>query len=176
MKIIVDFDDTIAKTKECALNYYQKKTNDFSTTILDYSEDGHLSYSNLMPKFCPLEIQNIFSSFDFYQNLTLYENSDKILKEWVDKGHEVIIYSGQRIDGITAKTQFINKKLPFIRHIVYAIDIRKPKEDIVGDVFIDNEKRHIIVNSSKDKILFGVDCKNWDELNSIIKRLENENN
>lgn len=169
IKILIDFDNCITNSSETACKVYKLKTGQFADVnkITDYHFD------EVMPLWNRQQQNDIFISTEFYELLEPMENSIQMLQKLKDEGHELIICSITRAEGMILKKNWIDKHLPFIDSTILIDNfkqgdstVRMNKEVIIGDLILDDHIGNLINNKSKYKILFGDNAysKGWKGL------------
>jgi 5'(3')-deoxyribonucleotidase len=178
MKIIVDFDSTIADTHSAVLEVYRKDTGDYSTNINNAGWD----IAEISPLWTPVQRNDIFARKELFEYLNPIPFAVEVLKSLQDKGHEIIICTVHRPDGIYYKSQWIKKYLPFINKVIYIDGWTGYKSMIDGDMLIDDHIGNLETSICTYKVCFGnyqwnrdwkgMRANDWFDAHHIINDLE----
>jgi 5'(3')-deoxyribonucleotidase len=157
MRIITDFDSCIGLSHECVRDLYRELTGDYSTEV-----DNTITWrmDSLCPLWTPNEIDAIFGHPRLFEFMKPIPNSIETLEKLHNEGHEIIIATVHRPDGILNKSKWIRKHLPFINTILFLDNnIKMDKSMIKGNIIIDDVPSNVINSICDYKILFGL--YNW---------------
>ena len=171
MKILVDLDGTIFKTYEIIGRLYKKKfKKDIDWSIIS---DANLRiWKTKYGKF----LIKCFRDPKIYANLSIYKNADKVLRAFLKKKGNKIIYCTARrreIMGATA-TALIKYNLPDAPIIFLTRDnVPKDKAKIAKafniNLAIDDEKVNVkSLKKTCDCILFERNESDWEQIKKRI--------
>lgn len=148
MIFYVDFDgtlvDSIQATVDILNRRYNKnfKSNDIKTWYFE-------EYGNITPE----EIEEIFASDEFFENLKFFDNA----KEWLEENREItkIITKGTPINLI--KKQKFLKKYGFEDIEFISVPLKDIKGDYIIDknsILIDDDVKNLMTSGCKYNILY----------------------
>lgn len=189
LHLIIDFDNTLVNSHLAIYRAYQQLTKDFT----DRYEEDDLNWivRDICPLFTQEEINNVFSTKEFYDNLIIYDDVIDTLKYFQECGHTIEICSLHKPEGIKIKEEFINKNFSFADKITISpfnksMDFNK--SHVPGDIIIDDNLDCLKSSNCKYKVCYnnnnnynwckswdGVTTTNWKEVKEIIDSIMVEN-
>lgn len=137
MRILVDFDNTIAKSAETIIKLYQKKTGDYYKRYND--KDLQWDFSPYISTTDDLKwALGMFGRQEFYDALEPFKCVLEVLERLSSK-HEIIIVTKKHPDAVSMNAQWIRNNLSFVHRVVYLDQDSFDKSLVVGDVIIDDK-------------------------------------
>lgn len=157
MKIVVDFDSTIAKTHEAVLKTYREETKDYGTEIND--ENLVWNMKNICRYWSQEEVDDVFTNPNLFKHMECFEGSKEVLQMLKFLGYEIEICSMHKTAGIPLKHKYIRDNLSFIDKItILPLDNGLQKFDkscVEGDIGIDDRVDALLSYNCKYKLLYG---------------------
>ena len=150
MKIFVDFDDTLVKSRRAIV----KCVNDMfhlSRTEDDITDWG---FRSLKSDFTRKDVEGLFESDTFWNNVELYEGAVETLK-----GHEVHLCTVGTKKNLQRKAEFLSKhSLPYLPAFVNSDEGKSQKDkksfDMAGAIQIGDTWQELEHTNASVKILF----------------------
>lgn len=185
LHLIIDFDNTLVNSHKALYLAYQEITGDYSS---NYDETSlNWLVSDLCPTFNQFEIDNIFSTNEFFDKLYIYDNVIEVLKYFKKLGHTIEICSLHKLEGINKKRKWIEEKFPFVDKVTiipFNQSMSFDKSAIQGDVIIDDNLDCLYSSECRDKICYcnnntynwnkdwkGIIATDWKQIEQIIQCL-----
>jgi 5'(3')-deoxyribonucleotidase len=135
-RILVDIDGIVADTIPYWLEYLSQKTGVVATVAdIKRYEFAQCPPLNQLP---PETVYGVLQDPGFTLGVPLMEGADKVLKGWMQLGHEVYLVTARSGSQHIAETfQWVQNKLPFIdtrKQLIFCYD----KHLLSADVIIDD--------------------------------------
>jgi len=159
--VILDFDETIAKSIESLSNYLA----DFDFKDMsrpNYKDTRKWNLQDIFPDVTTKQVEDAFGTFRFFDTLRLYEDMVEAMKWFKSKGKEIIILSLGTSRNIHFKSRFIERNLyGLYDYFIYAGSDRKLKMNKsifhIGNpektVIVDDCYTNLVSNPAKYKIM-----------------------
>lgn len=183
MVILVDFDNTIAKSSERVFEIYQEESNDYSKS---YNYDHGWDFEGLIPLSYMDRAISLFDKEIFFNKLRPMENAIEVLKRLSER-HNIIIVTKANPEAVCSKSKWIKTNLPFVENVIYLEQKDFNKGLIKGDIIIDDKIECLLSGNWGYRILFGdygwnKDTKgnpqcyflrhtDWLEIESLVKNI-----
>lgn len=151
MKIIVDFDNTIADSAKEIINIYNYL---YDETCIHKTNEIKWDFDGIIPKERLCEMLEYFERKEFFDTLKPIDGAYDVLKQ-LSKDNEVIIVSKHPSSSSSLKREWIRKHFPFINRCVFLDQVGMDKSVIHGDVVIDDNLECLESITAKYKICFG---------------------
>ncbi|BEP28669.1 5' nucleotidase, NT5C type [Helicovermis profundi] len=177
--LYIDFDSTIANAEKSICKIYNEKYKDheeFTEAKWREVKDWTFKYTcTLITKLYenPSEkIAELFGSDEFFNNLTLYMDAERVLKK-LNEVHDVIICTSATPANASRKVLWIEENIPYISEVIVVINtgsngVGKGRIHMIenNSVFIDDHPENLISTKAKEKYLFKYKDtlfnQNWD--------------
>lgn len=168
MKLIIDFDSTIANTHEAVLALYREVTGDMSTELDDKNLQWNMK--DVCEKWSQEQVDATFTNPRLFELLQLIEGAVEVLQKLHDDGHYIEICSMHRKEGVPLKEAYIKEHLPMVDKVTIlpfdsVVKTKKfDKSSVVGDVIIDDRIDALTSSKCKYKICYGMYSwnKEWE--------------
>lgn len=151
MRILVDFDNTIAKSSQCIFKIYCEEANDYSK---EYTNKHGWDFENLIPLDYKDRAVSLFDKEIFFNRLTPVDNVCDVLHRLSYK-HEIIIVTKANPESVVFKSKWIKSYLPFIKNVVYLEQTNFNKGMVQGDIIIDDKIECLLSGDWGYRIVFG---------------------
>lgn len=151
MRILVDFDNTIAKSSQCIFEIYCEETNDYSK---EYTNKHGWDFENLIPLDYKDRAVSLFDKEIFFNRLTPVEYVCDVLHRLSYK-HEIIVVTKANPESVVFKSKWIKSYLPFIKNVVYLEQTNFNKGMVQGDIIIDDKLECLLSGDWGYRIVFG---------------------
>jgi len=171
--IFYDMDNTIAEM-------HKKLTGNYSGRIKEYEPKS---------KEKELEIINKLNTEGFFQNLTVIQQANKVLKRLINNGYDVRILSQPmpRSSSIDEKNYWLDTFFPYIPRYKRMFTFDKWLLAAPGRILVDDNIYHLREWSKKggtaicfqrgyNKDYQGLKIKNHKDIFQLLQRLEDERN
>lgn len=162
MRLVIDFDNTLANSCKAVYDLYREETGDLSTKLEDL--DGWW-FDKITPLWSREEQLEAFNKPRFYELLELNEGAAEAINYLKYNGHEIAICTVHNPDGIPYKARYIKERLPKVDQVIYIDnDDKTDKSWICGTVMIDDSIDNLESVSCEVPICFGNYAwnKEWD--------------
>lgn len=180
LQIGIDVDDTLVDTRKSILDMYKwQHPNDTQETKISHN------YTLMCPEWDEPTISSLFVTGDAYEYISLIDTSVIDVLKDLGQRHELMICSLHRGEGIDCKRNMLQKLnlLQLFKNEIYLTNVYGNKNNIVFDVFIDDNLNNLRSNHSSLRILFdkynlyeqqflaaGIErATNWEEVAAIIR-------
>ena len=177
MKILIDLDQTILQTSKTLIANWNKLN---PNNKLEYKEPVEWDFANIL-KGTNITLKQLCGIFDydkFYDNCYLFENCERVINKWIEKGYEVIILTKHEMSSIPITKEFIDNLFDGKVKIEF-VDSFEIKNTYEADVIIDDKIESLINSKCKTRIEFGdnawskdvegiIRCYNWKQVEHCI--------
>lgn len=176
MRIVIDFDQTIADSSKGLFDIYLKETGANET----YNPIHSWNFDGLFPNSYKKRALELFCIEELFDVLKPFENAIEVITK-LSKKHEIYVCTNHKAEGIPFKDKWIRKYLPFAK-VVYVDSFDKSITS--GDIFIDDKIECLdsVENNYEYRICYGSylwnedwdnkRCLNWLEVEKHIEEIE----
>lgn len=184
MRILVDFDNTIAKSSERVFEIYQEESNDCSGK--SYNCNHGWDFEGLIPSSYTSRAVSLFDKEIFFDKLKPMDYAIEVLEK-LSYNNDIIIVTKANAESVYHKSKWIKKNLPFIKNVVYLEQNDFNKGMINGDIIIDDKIECLLSGNWGHRIIFGnygwnattqevpqcyfSRCNNWLDIEALIKHI-----
>lgn len=180
MRIVIDFDQTIADSSKGLYDIYVKETGDTTP----YNPVHKWNFDGLFPDSYKKRALQLFCTEELFEVLKPFENAIEVITRLSEK-HEIYVCTNHKAEGIPFKDKWIKKYLPFAK-VVYVDSFDKSITS--GDIFIDDkiECLESVKDNYEYRICYGSylwnedwsnrRCLNWLEVEKQVSEIEKANN
>ena len=175
MKIFCDADETLFNSIDSVLIQLNRR---FSTNYT-MSEVTEWDFKNIFPQITSIEIEEIFDSVEFFDNLTWKDGALDFIHKYYD---DITIVTCGNATNLYLKELFIRHWFPSIKFIgIESTVMDKSSVDMSGGIMIDDNQKNLWSCNADYKILFenvpradwndewnGFYGKNWDEIDELV--------
>lgn len=151
MRILIDFDNTIAKSSERVFEIYQEETNDYSKT---YNYNHGWNFEGLIPESYTHRAVSLFDKEIFFNKLKPMNNVIDVLERLSHK-HNIVIVTKANAEAVLHKSKWIKTHLPFVENVVYLEQKDFNKGFVNGDIIIDDKIECLLSGNWGYRVLFG---------------------
>ena len=131
MRIVFDFDQTIADSSLGLYDIYIKETGRNES----YNPEHKWNFDGLFPDDYKKRALELFCTKELFDVLKPFKNAVEVMTRLSEK-HEIFVCTNHKADGIPFKDKWIRANLPFAK-IVYVDSF--DKSITCGDIFVDDK-------------------------------------
>lgn len=163
MYVYLDVDETLTNSIKAVLTVLNKRYN---TNYKAYQVTTW-NFTNLFPDMTNEEIEEIFNSDDFFENLKFKPYAKKWLKQQHELNNVTLVTHGSQINLQKKKKWFEQQGFKNINFIGLPHEINKGNIDMSDALFIDDCKSNLECSNAKYKVLYknipdGEWLKDWN--------------
>lgn len=182
LQIILDSDEVIVQNIDLLLEKYN---GEYGT---DLKRDELHEWDLTTVQKEGTNILKYFNEPGFFRHLPLMKDAQKIIKQLIEDGHDVVIATSSPKSGILDKIEFFEEYFPFIP-FSQVIPITR-KDLLKGDIMLDDAPHNLEVSSCRYPVIFDnlwnrntekypflKDLKrihSWEEFYSFVNEVANE--
>lgn len=160
MKVFLDFDGTLVNSGETICKIYNEKYKPKENGIkaADFKKCRDWPMSDVCPFMSYKELQQIFASGKFFEEIKFFEGMKEGIGDLHRKGVDITIVSRGDDLNIMRKIIFISEALPYVTQIPVIAEwdkeIDKGCVNMSGGIFVDDKLSNILSSNAKHTILF----------------------
>lgn len=146
LQIILDSDEVIAHNIDLLLEKYN---GEYGTSL---TKDELHEWDLTTVQKEGTNILKYFNQPGFFRHLPVMKDAQKIIKQLIEDGHDVVIATSSPKNGILDKIEFFEEYFPFIP-FSHIIPITR-KDLLKGDIMLDDAPHNLEVSSCRYPVIF----------------------
>lgn len=175
-KLFIDFDGTLVNCRKTICKVYNDKYSlHKGYTYADWTKNSIWDFSDVCTLATEADIDSMFGSTWFWDELELFPNVEYVLKE-LSLQYDIYIVSVGTSDNISEKALWIKEHLP-VEHVILLSDSSRDIKSIVdmsGGIFIDDALHNLDCSNADKKYVFGetLDYNRTDKYARLLDWME----